>query len=306
MSLNKTLKEVVIGSRGSKLALWQANWVKGQLAARGVASRLEIIKTTGDKLLDVPLTGAGTKGIFIKEIEEALLDGRIDLAVHSLKDLPVDLPQGLTIAAIPEREDPRDAYVAGNGLPFEKLPAGPRLATSGPRRQSQILALRPDLQIVPVRGNVDTRLKKLERGEFDGLLLAAAGLVRLGLEGQITSRFAPDEICPAVGQGALAVETRKDKAQLLNLVRALNHEPTAIAIHAERTVLRCLGGGCQLPLGAYARIESGKLHLMGVVAATNGSRIFRAQAAGPIEEPEALGSRVAEDLIRQGAKELLK
>jgi hydroxymethylbilane synthase len=298
-------KTIVIGSRGSPLALWQANWVKDRLVSLGHEAHIEIIRTTGDKFADVPLASSGTKGVFIKEIEEALLEGRIDLAVHSLKDLPIEQPAGLTIAAVPKREDSHDVLVTRDGRRLGELPSGARLGTGSLRRQSQLLALRRDLKVIPVRGNVDTRLKKLDRGDYDALILAAAGLVRLGLSDRITSRFSEDEICPAVGQGALAIEAREDLAGAAEIVHNLNHEPTFCATRAERTVLKALGGGCQLPLAAYARIESANLRLLGVVAAPDGSQIIRWSSTGPMSHPESLGSLVAENLIRQGARKLL-
>src|ERR1017187_5656239 len=239
---------LVIASRGSQLALWQARWVAAQLTAAGRECRIEIVKTTGDKITDVPLAKVGTKGLFTKEIEEALLDGRADLAVHSLKDLPTELPQGLVLAAVPEREDPRDAVV---GKPLADLPPGAKVGTSSLRRAAQLRKLRPDLRIESVRGNLDTRLRKLDEGQYDAILLAAAGLKRLGWEYRIAEILPPDIVCPAVGQGALAIETGQSG---LLTCQQLHHAPTQSAVTAERSLLAALGGGCQVPIGAYATV----------------------------------------------------
>src|SRR5690348_8824906 len=297
--------KITIGSRGSSLALWQANWVKDRLTFAGHEVRIEIIKTSGDKLLTAALVASGTKGLFIKEIEEALLAGQVDLAVHSMKDLPTDLPEGVCVAVVPEREDPHDALVSKGGLLFEALPAGARIGTSSLRRQSQLLALRPDLEVVAMRGNVDTRLQKLERGDCEALVLAAAGLKRLGFASRITSLFREDEICPAVGQGALAVEIRTRNEAVKEAVAVLDHPATRRAVRAERVMLKALGGGCALPISAYAKYQLEKLHLTGVVADPAGRQVVRAGATGDPEEPEELGEKVARELFRKGARELL-
>jgi hydroxymethylbilane synthase len=293
---------LVIASRGSQLALWQANWVKGQLAALGHESRIEIIKTTGDKITDVPLAKVGTKGLFTKEIEEALLDGRADLAVHSLKDLPTELPEGLILAAVPPREDPRDAIV---GKRLADLPAGAKVGTSSLRRAAQLRKVRPDLVIESVRGNLDTRLRKLDEGQYDSIVLAAAGLRRLGWGDRIAETLGPDVMCSAVGQGALAIETRANGAGF-DAVRALDDAETHAAVLAERGVLGSLGGGCQVPIGAHARIENGKLHLLGVVASPDGSELIRAEADGPAADAEALGRALGAALLERGAKRILE
>src|SRR3982751_99751 len=246
---------LVIASRGSQLALWQAHWVQGQLAAAGHESRIEIIKTTGDKITDVPLAKVGTKGLFTKEIEEALLDGRADLAVHSLKDLPTELPMGLVLAAIPPREDPRGGVI---GKKLAELPQGAKVGTSSLRRSAQLRTLRPDLAIESVRGNLDTRLRKLDEGQYDAILLAAAGLKRLGWADRIAEILTVEIMCPAVGQGALAIETRGSGSGW-TACSALDDAPTHAAVLAERGVLAALGGGCQVPIGAHARIDSGRL-----------------------------------------------
>jgi hydroxymethylbilane synthase len=293
---------LVIASRGSQLALWQAHWVQGQLAARGHESRIEIIKTTGDKITDVPLAKVGTKGLFTKEIEEALLDGRADLAVHSLKDLPTELPAGLVLAAVPPREDPRDAIV---GRRLADLPSGARIGTSSLRRSAQLRKLRPDLVIESVRGNLDTRLRKLDEGQYDAIVLAAAGLRRLGWADRIAETLGPDVMCSAVGQGALAIETRETGAGY-DAVRALDDPTTHAAVLAERGVLGSLGGGCQVPIGAHATIENGRLSLLGVVAAPDGSEVIRAEADGPAEDAEALGRALGAALLERGAKRILE
>ena len=297
--------KITIGSRGSSLALWQANWVRDQLESAGHEVVIRIIKTSGDKLQNAALAASGTKGLFIKEIEEALLAGEVDLAVHSMKDLPTDLPEGLGVAAVPEREDPHDALVSKGGVTLRQLPAGARIGTSSLRRQSQLLALRPDLTMVAMRGNVDTRLRKLERGDCEALVLAGAGLKRLGFAQHITSWFSETEIAPAVGQGALAIEIRLQNAAVKEAVAPLDHAPTHQAVRAERAMLDALGGGCQLPIAAFAKHASGELHLMGVVADPAGARVLRANSSGMPEHPEDLGKRVAAELLGQGARELL-
>jgi hydroxymethylbilane synthase len=290
---------LVIASRGSQLALWQARWVASQLTSAGQECRIEIIKTTGDKITDVPLAKVGTKGLFTKEIEEALLDGRADLAVHSLKDLPTELPEGLVLAAVPEREDPRDAVV---GKKLADLPLGAKVGTSSLRRAAQLRQLRPDLQVESVRGNLDTRLRKLDEGQYDAILLAAAGLKRLGWGDRIAELLSPDQMCPAVGQGALAIETRAGS----NAVAMLDHADTHTAVLAERAVLGALGGGCQVPIGAYATVSEGRVHILAIVAAPDGTQVIRAESEGPSTEPQQIGARVAADLLTRGARQILE
>src|ERR1019366_2637191 len=274
---------LVIASRGSQLALWQARWVAAQLTAAGHPCRIEIIKTTGDKITDVPLAKVGSKGLFTKEIEEALLDGRADLAVHSLKDLPTELPEGLVLAAVPEREDPRDAVV---GRKLAELPPGARVGTSSLRRAAQLRQLRPDLQVESVRGNLDTRLRKLDEGQYDAILLAAAGLKRLGWGDRIAEILAPEQMCPAVGQGALAIEKRAR----FEKVALLDHADPHPAVMAERAVLAALGGGCQVPIGAYATVSEGHIRLLAIVAAPDGSRVIRAEADGEAADAARSGA----------------
>jgi hydroxymethylbilane synthase len=292
---------LVIASRGSQLALWQANWVRDQLAGAGRQSRIEIIRTTGDKITDVPLAKVGGKGLFTKEIEEALLDGRADLAVHSLKDLPTELPEGLALAAVPEREDPRDAIV---GRKLSELAAGARVGTSSLRRSAQLRARRPELLIESIRGNLDTRLRKLDEGQYDAIVLAAAGLKRLGWGARIAEILDAEVMCSAVGQGALAIETRGSGAGR-DAVAVLDHAPTRAAVTAERAVLHALGGGCQVPIGAHASVEGSTLHLLGVVAAPDGSVVVRAETAGPVGDSLSLGSALAATLLERGARAVL-
>jgi hydroxymethylbilane synthase len=293
---------LVIASRGSQLALWQARWVEGQLTSRGHQCRIEIIKTTGDKITDVPLAKVGTKGLFTKEIEEALLDGRADLAVHSLKDLPTELPTGLVLAAVPEREDPRDAVV---GKRLADLPAGARIGTSSLRRSAQLRNLRPDLEIESVRGNLDTRLRKLDEGRYDAILLAAAGLKRLGWADRIAEILPPEVMCSAVGQGALAIETRAG-SRGFRACAPLDDAPTHAAVTAERGMLAALGGGCQVPIGAHATVRDGHLRLLGVVASPDGSELVRAESEGAPADAAAIGRTLGEELLARGARKILE
>jgi hydroxymethylbilane synthase len=293
---------LVIGSRGSQLALWQAKWIGARLAERGQETRIEIIRTTGDKITDVPLAQVGTKGLFTKEIEEALLDGRIDLAVHSLKDLPTELPAGLSIAAIPPREDARDALV---GARLSELPAGAKVGTSSLRRAAQLRVVRPDLAIESVRGNLDTRLRKLDEGQYRAIVLAAAGLTRLGWAERIAEILQPEVMCPAVGQGALAIETRTAGAAR-EICAALDHAATRATVTAERAVLASLGGGCQVPIGAHAEVSGGALRLMGVVIAPDGSLMVRKSDSGAVADAEEIGRRVGAALLAEGAREILE
>ncbi|MBK9167417.1 MAG: hydroxymethylbilane synthase [Bryobacterales bacterium] len=292
---------LVIGSRGSQLALWQARWVAGELEALGHECRIEIIRTTGDKIQDVPLAQVGTKGLFTKEIEEALLAGTIDLAVHSLKDLPTVLPEGLVLAATPERADPRDALV---GRTLDALGAGARVGTSSLRRAAQLRHLRPDLVLEPVRGNVDTRLRKLDEGQYDAIVLAASGLERLGLGARIAAPLDPGTMCPAVGQGALGIETREDGAAR-EACTALEHTPTRLAVTAERSVLEALGGGCQIPMGAYAAVQGVTLRVEAVVASPDGAKLIRASAEGSAAEAASTGAALGASLLARGAAALI-
>jgi hydroxymethylbilane synthase len=297
--------KMVIGSRGSKLALWQAGWVRDRLAGAGHQVDIRIIKTTGDKVPKASLTSSGTKGLFIKEIEEALAGESIDLAVHSLKDLPTEQPPGLAVGAVPTRADARDALVSRTGQPLVALPVGARVGTSSLRRQSQLRSLGRPIEVAAVRGNVDTRLRKLERGDYDALVLAAAGLDRLGLGNRITQYFAIEEMCPAVGQGALALEVREDDQRVKQAIQPLDDPPTHQAVRAERALLRGLGGGCDVPIAAHASPGDRGLRLVAVIASLDGSRLIGASVSGWLETPEDLGERAAQELLEQGARAIL-
>ncbi|HEX6546807.1 MAG TPA: hydroxymethylbilane synthase [Bryobacteraceae bacterium] len=292
---------LVIGSRGSALALWQANYIAARLRELGVESRIEIIKTTGDHLQTASAAVDAGKGLFTKEIEEALLAGVIDLAVHSLKDLPTELPPGLAIAAIPEREDPRDALV---GHTLASLPLEARVGTSSLRRSAQLLHLRNDVRVLPIRGNVDTRLRKLRNGDYDAILLASAGLRRLGLATEIAEALSADQICCAPGQGALAVETL-ETGKPREICAALTHQESEVAVNCERAVLAALGGGCQLPIGAFADVTAGELNAVAVVASPDGKRLVRDRLTGSAGSPEELGRELAARLRARGADALL-
>jgi hydroxymethylbilane synthase len=300
--------KVIIATRGSKLALWQAEWVRSQLMKLNPSLDVELlkIKTTGDKITDVPLAQVGGKGLFVKEIEEAMLRGEADLAVHSMKDVPTELPPGLHLGAILVREDPRDAFISrGNKVSFNGLPSGANIGTSSLRRSCQLKSLRPDLTITSLRGNLDTRLRKLDEGQFDAIILASAGVKRLGFEGRITEILEPEVSLPAIGQGAVGIECRKDDEFINGLIGQLNHRETAICVRAERAFLKKLEGGCQVPIAAHARLTDGKITMEGLVGSVSGDRIVRGRDEGSPDEPEALGTRVAEDLLRRGADRIL-
>ena len=293
---------LIIGSRGSKLALWQAHWVAARLGELGEPTRIEIIRTTGDKITDVALSQVGGKGLFTKEIEEALLDGRIDLAVHSLKDLPTELPPGLALAAIPPREEPRDAIV---GSTLESLVHGAKVGTSSLRRASQLRLARPDLVVESVRGNVDTRLRKLDDGVYAAIVLAGAGLRRLGWDDRIAELLPFETMCPAVGQGALAIETR-DEGAALDVCSRLNDPCTQAAVTAERAVLAALGGGCQVPIGAHAVVEHEMMHIRSVVLSPDGKQVVRKEAEGLRADAEIIGGELGAALLQEGAQEILE
>jgi hydroxymethylbilane synthase len=293
---------ITIGSRGSQLALWQSRWVESRLSELGETCRIEIIKTTGDKITDVPLAKVGTKGLFTKEIEEALLAGTVDVAVHSLKDMPTELPAGLVLQAVPEREDVRDALI---GRQLEELPAGARVGTSSLRRSAQLRAVRPDLVIETIRGNLDTRLRKLDEGQFDAIVLAAAGLRRLGWAGRIAELLPEEIVCPAAGQGALAIETRDDEGAGAQVARKLNHHESRTCVEAERAVLAALGGGCQVPIGANAKITGGRLFLRGVIAAPDGGRLIRGTREGATSDAVRIGADLAHELLANGGRAIL-
>jgi hydroxymethylbilane synthase len=286
------------------LALWQTNYIADRLRAQGHTVHIEIVKTTGDKITDVALAKVGTKGMFTKEIEEAMLEGSIDLAVHSLKDLPTELASEFVIAAIPEREDPRDAFLSEKYSRLEELPAKARVGTSSLRRQAQLHSIRGDLEIIPLRGNVDTRLRKLQSGGFDAIILACAGVSRLGLTDLIRMRLDPEQMCPAAGQGALAIEARSNDSPTIVALKFLDHAPTRSAVECERAALNALGGGCQVPIGAYSSHENGELTLQAVVASPDGREVIREQRSG--SDPQKLGADVGEALLARGARRILE
>jgi len=293
-----------IGSRGSQLALWQANYISRLLRERGHQVEIEIIKTTGDKITDVALANVGTKGMFTKEIEEALADGRVDLAVHSLKDLPTSVPPGFEIAAITKRENPRDVFCSSKYASIDELPRGARVGTSSLRRQAQLKALRPDLKIYPLRGNVDTRLRKLEAGEFDAIILAAAGLNRLGKTELVKQIIPAAVMCPAAGQGALGIEIRAGDSAIRQHLMFLDDAAARTTTTCERSLLNKLGGGCQVPIGAFADARDGRLHLEAIVADPDGSKVIRESRDG--SDPVQLGEAVAEALLHRGGEEILE
>ncbi|MDE1978685.1 MAG: hydroxymethylbilane synthase [Betaproteobacteria bacterium] len=299
----------VIATRESRLALWQAEHVRDALVAHfGLRVELLGMTTRGDQILDRSLSKVGGKGLFVKELEAALEDGRAQLAVHSLKDVPMDLPGGFVLAAVWEREDPRDALVSNRYASLDALPQGAVVGTSSLRRVVQLLALRPDLRIEPLRGNLDTRLRKLDEGQYAGILLAAAGLKRLGLGERVRTVIEPENMLPAVGQAALGIEIRADRPDLAQALAALNHPPTALCTHAERAVSRGLGGSCTTPMGAYATLEGEAMHLRAVLGLPDGSQALHAQQRGRVTDlaqAEALGQQVARQLREQGADALL-
>ena len=296
-----------LGTRKSQLALWQAEYVRARLRALHPGLNVELVKmtTTGDKILDRSLALVGGKGLFTKELEQALLENRIDLAVHSMKDVTATLPAELHIGAVCERDDPRDAFVANAHADLKALPAGARVGTSSLRRQCQLHAAHPHLSVVTLRGNINTRLAKLDAGEFDAVVLAAAGLKRLGLEDRIRARLDPEASLPAVGQGAVCIESRAGDAATNDLLAPLDHPATHRCIAAERAMNAALEGGCQIPVGGYAVLEGGALYLRGLVGEPDGSRIIRAETRGPAENAAALGAGLARELLAKGARAIL-
>ncbi len=300
--------KIRIGTRKSKLALWQANYVATQLKKHFPDLEVELVKivTKGDKILDVPLAKVGGKGLFVKEIEEAILRKEVDIAVHSLKDVPTYFPEGLGLVAITEREDPRDAFLSVKYSSLEEMPEGAVLGTSSLRRKAQIMVKRRDLKIEDLRGNVDTRIRKLEEGQYDGIILAYAGLKRLGLENKVKEVFDTDYIIPAVAQGFLGIEARLDDKEVIEIVSVLNHKESQIRASAERAFLKTLEGGCQVPLAGYSEIVEGKLKITGFISDLEGKRIFRDTLIGDINKSEELGRNLAQKLLNQGAKEVLE
>ncbi len=299
-----SLSFIRIGSRGSQLALWQAGHIAGLLRGQGYVVDIEVIRTTGDRLQEVTFAQVGSKGMFTLEIEEALAAGRIDLAVHSLKDLPTELPEGFVLGATPKRADPRDVFVSRDYASLQDLPEGARLGTSSLRRRAQLRTIRPDLEYIEFRGNVDTRLRKLAEGQAEGILLAAAGLDRLERTEWVRERIDPEVVCPAAGQGALGIEIRDGDERTAEAVGFLDDAATRFAVTAERMALAALGGGCQVPIGVHCWPRAGGYEILGVVADPDGSRVLSGRAVGV--EPEALGRAVAADLIEQGAGELFQ
>ncbi len=293
-----------IGTRKSKLALWQANYVKERLESRGYSVELVLITTTGDKILDAPLAKIGGKGLFVKEIEEALLRGDIDLAVHSLKDVPMVLPEGLTLGAITEREEPFDVLISRDGRGFQELPEGAKVGTSSLRRQVQIKRKRPDLRVETLRGNVDTRLRKLEEGLYDAIVLAYAGVKRMGFEERVSQVL--EDFIPAVGQGSLAIEIRQEDQRVYEAIASLDHRESRIRAECERAFLRELQGGCQVPIGAYAWIENEKLKLKAFISDLEGKRFLEGVEEGDLHQAEQVGKKLARRLLEEGGKEILE
>jgi hydroxymethylbilane synthase len=301
------VRSLRIGTRKSPLALWQAEYVRAQLLARHEALHVELVpmSTQGDQLLDRSLARVGGKGLFIKELEQGLFENRIDIAVHSLKDMTATLPDGLVLAAVCEREDPRDALVSTRYANLGELPPGARIGTASLRRACQLRHAFPALEIVTLRGNVNTRLAKLDRGEFDAIVLAVAGLKRLGFEERIRARLEPEQSLPAVGQGVVCIECREHDDAARVLLSVLEHAPTRLCITAERSLNAALNGGCQVPIGGYAELRATQLRLRGLVGAPDGSRLIRGEIEGPVERAEALGRQLADDLLARGAKTIL-
>jgi hydroxymethylbilane synthase len=296
-----------IGTRGSKLALAQSQWVKEKIEARHPHIQVELvrIKTTGDKILDSPLSKIGGKGLFVKEIEEALMRKQIDVAVHSMKDVPAELPEALTLSTFPEREDPRDALISVGDQTLDQLPQGSKVGTSSLRRAAQLLHIRRDLDLAPLRGNVDTRLRKLESGDLHAIILATAGLRRLGFENRITQIISSEEILPAIGQGALGLEVRRDDEQTINLLYFLNHDPTKVTVRAERAFLKELQGGCQVPIAGFGRLNGETVRLEGMVAELDGSKLIRDGITGKKDQAEEIGVALARRLLDAGADKIL-
>ena len=301
------MKSIILGSRGSKLALWQANYVASQLTrvVPDLDVEVKVIKTKGDKILDVALSRIGDKGLFTKEIEKELLDGSIDMAIHSMKDLPSQMAPGLCIGAVLKRENPGDVLISRQGYKFSDLPEGAIIGTSSLRRISQIRALRPDIVLVDIRGNIETRIRKMHEQELDGIVLAYAGVKRLGLEEKISDILPHNIMLPAVGQGAIAIEVRQGDTSNLELARSINHEPTNWATRTERSFLKVLEGGCQVPIGCYAEVSGENITVEGLVASLDGRRVFRESIQGKCQEADLIGQQLARDLLQKGAASVL-
>ena len=303
-----TDQSIRIATRKSPLAMWQAEHVAAALQAAHPGLQVELLgmSTQGDKILDTPLAKIGGKGLFVKELEQGMLEGRADIAVHSMKDVPVELPEGLHLPVIMEREDPRDAFVSNAYGSLDELPEGARVGTSSLRRQSQLLELRPDLELLPLRGNVNTRLRKLDEGEYDAIILAAAGLIRLGFGERIRTFIEPEQSLPAIGQGAVGIECRAEDERVNRLIAPLHHAPTAARVLAERALNNRLEGGCQVPIAGHAILEKGQLWLRGLVGSVDGKVIIRGEIRGDEAEAESLGVTLAERLLADGADEILR
>ena len=301
-------KNIIIGSRGSQLALWQANWVKSELERihRGVEVKIKVITTSGDKIQDVPLAKIGGKGLFVKEIEEALLSKEVDIAVHSMKDVPMMLPEELHISVITKRENPLDALIYKNGEKLADLPIGSFIGTSSLRRSSQLLKYRSDFKIGALRGNVDTRLKKLEDGKYDAILLATAGLNRLGWTNKITEEVSHDILLPAMGQGALGIETHRDDFIAQGMISSLDDKLSHSAVNAERAMVGALDGGCQVPIGSYATVDNNLITLRGLVASLDGKKIYKHIKTGPVDDAINIGHALGVQLLSMGADKVLK
>ncbi|MBI4743403.1 MAG: hydroxymethylbilane synthase [Actinobacteria bacterium] len=308
------MDKIVIGSRGSQLALWQTNFVADLIRGLGflkTVPEIEIkkIKTSGDKILDVPLAKIGDKGLFVKELEVALINKEIDLAIHSMKDVPTELPEDLTIGAVLKREDQRDVLISKNKITLNDLPERAKIGTSSLRRRAQLSHIRPDFEIFDLRGNLDTRLKKLDTGELDGIILAAAGILRLGWGERITERISKNICLPAVGQGAIGIEIRKDDERIREIVEGLNHYETQLCVFAERALLKTLEGGCQVPIGTYSEVKDGLLRLEAVIGSLDGKELIRDSIAGVVsglEEVEKLGIELADKLLADGGDKILE
>ena len=305
MTLPKILR---IATRKSPLALWQAEFVRDSLIQHYPDLQVELVKmvTQGDKILDTPLAKVGGKGLFVKELEQGMLRDEVDIAVHSMKDVPVELPEGLHLSVICEREDPRDAFVSNNFASLESLPQGARVGTSSLRRQTQLKAIRPDLEILDLRGNVNTRLKKLDDGQYDAIILAAAGLIRLGFDERIKQAIDSSVSLPAIGQGAVGIECRTEDKDINELISVLNHPQTRTCVMAERSMNTRLEGGCQVPIGGYAILEGDELYMRGLVGKPDGSEVVRGEIRGKPEDAETMGTALADDLLSRGADVILK
>jgi hydroxymethylbilane synthase len=307
-TIRKMTGTVRIATRQSPLALWQAEYVKSRLLQLHPDISVELIKmvTKGDKILDTPLAKVGGKGLFVKELETGMINGEADIAVHSMKDVPVEFPEGLMLAVICEREDPRDAFVSNTLESLEDLPQGAIVGTSSLRRQSQLRAWRPDLQIRDLRGNVNTRLSKLDNGDYDALILASAGLIRLGFQDRIKHPIEAEACLPAIGQGAVGIECRSNDERILSLIEPLNHSETSICVNAERAMNHRLEGGCQVPIAGYAQLDNWNLSMRGLVGRPDGTEVIRGEVQGHSDQAEQLGIQLAEDLLSRGAKEILQ